>query len=141
VAGGDLSEVLLGDSLRRQPDRRQGRAQVVTEAEMLRALAAAGVPAPAIEGEYGDVLLIEHIANDGAFSPRAWADIGRHMRAMHGHQAGEYGWPVDHSLGSVLLDNQQTDDWRSFWIEQRLRGPALLLDLPGATGSRRWRRG
>jgi fructosamine-3-kinase len=130
LAGGDLSEVLL---VTRNDGSRivaKGGAQVVTEAEMLRALATTGAPVPAIEGEYGDTLLIEHIPNDGAFSPRAWADIGRQVRAMHGHEAGEYGWPVDHSLGSVLLDNQQTDDWRFFWTEKRLRGPALLLDLP-----------
>jgi fructosamine-3-kinase len=104
--------------------------QLTAEAQMLRTLAEAGVPVPAIEAEYGDVLLLEHVPNDRAFSPRAWADIGANVRAMHGHEDGQYGWPVDYALGSVLLDNRQTANWPAFWIDNRLRAPANLLDLP-----------
>jgi hypothetical protein len=43
---------------------------------MLRALAAAGVPVPAVEAEFAEALLLEHVANDRAFTPRTWADIG-----------------------------------------------------------------
>lgn len=133
LAGGDLSEVLLVPRADGSRIVAKGGAQVVTEAEMLRALATAGAPVPAIEGEYGDVLLLEHVANDGAFSPRAWSDIGRQVRALHGNEGEQYGWPVDHALGSVLLDNQQSEDWPYFWGEKRLRGPAFVLDAP-------WRR-
>jgi fructosamine-3-kinase len=108
----------------------KGGAQIVTEAQMLRALATAGVPVPAVEAEYAEALLLEHIPNDRAFTPRAWADIGRQVRAMHGNAGERYGWPVDYALGSVLLDNQQTQDWPAFWTEKRLRAPAQLLDLP-----------
>lgn len=133
LAGGDLSEVLLVPRGQGQMAVAKGGSQVATEADMLRALAEAGVPVPAIEAEFGDLLLLEHVPNDGAFSPRAWADVGRQVRAMHGHVADRYGWPVDHALGSVLLDNEETADWPDFWIEKRLRGPAQLLDLPWRT--------
>lgn len=101
-----------------------------TEAQMLRALAAEGVPVPAVEAEYGDILLIDFIDNDGAFSPRAWADVGRQVRAMHEHRGDLYGWPVDYALGSVLIDNRQRPDWPGFWGEQRLVSTASLLDKP-----------
>jgi fructosamine-3-kinase len=130
LAGGDLSEVL------RVPGRvgrdlvAKGGAEVVAEAQMLRALAAAGLPVPAVEAEFGDVLLLEHVPNDEAFSPRAWSNVGGHVRAMHGNQAEQYGWATDYALGSVLLDNGQLRDWPAFWSEKRLRAPAQLLDLP-----------
>jgi fructosamine-3-kinase len=129
LAGGDLSEVLLV--------RRDGAPPLVAksgaaanEAHMLRALAGAGVPAPMVEGEFGDVLLIEHVEADGVLSPRAWADIGAQLRRLHDQQAETYGWPVDHAFGSVKIDNRQGSDWPAFWGEQRLIETAALLDRP-----------
>jgi fructosamine-3-kinase len=108
----------------------KGGPQVSTEAQMLRALAAAGVPAPAVEAEFGDVLLIEHVENDGAFSARAWRDAGAKLRAMHAVRGERYGWPVDYAFGTVHLDNREGDDWPGFWGEQRLASAASLLDRP-----------
>ena len=130
LAGGDLSEVLL---VPRPGDRSavaKSGSSVGTEAQMLRALAAGGVKVQAVEAEYGDILLIDFIDNDEAFTPRAWADIGRQVRAMHEHRAELYGWPVDYALGSVLIDNRQRPDWPGFWGEQRLISAASLLDKP-----------
>lgn len=130
LAGGDLSEVLLVPGSDGRNLVAKSGAQIVAEAQMLRALAVAGVSVPAVEAEYGDVLLLEHVPNDEAFSPRAWGDVGRQIRAMHANCGGQYGWDSDHSFGSVRIDNQQTRDWPGFWGEQRLRAPATLLDLP-----------
>lgn len=130
LAGGDLSEVLLV----RRPDGRwsvaKGGATIGTEAAMLQSIAAAGVPAPAVEGEHDGVLLIEHVANDGAFSPAAWADIGAAVRRLHQQKGERYGWPVDYRLGTVEMDNRRTDDWPLFWGEQRLIVTARMLDRP-----------
>lgn len=130
LAGGDLSEVLLV----RRPDGRgivaKGSHAVATEAAMLRAIAAAGVPAPAVTGEHEGALLIEHIDNDGAFTPRAWADIGRGVRHLHETHGERYGWPVDYALGTVALDNRERGDWPGFWAEQRLVATARVLDRP-----------
>jgi fructosamine-3-kinase len=97
---------------------------------MLRALAAAGVPAPAVEAEHEQVLLIAHVENDGLFSPHAWADIGAALRKLHDRVAASYGWPVDYALGTVALDNREGRNWPRFWGEQRLVAAASLLDRP-----------
>lgn len=129
LAGGDLSEVLL----LRRPDGRctiaKGGPAVAVEAAMLRSLAGAGVPTPAVEGEHEGVLLIEHVPNDGVFSPAAWADIGRAVRCLHDCDGETYGWPADYRLGTVELDNQRTNDWPSFWA-RRLTTTASVMDRP-----------
>lgn len=129
LAGGDLSEVLL---LRRLDGRctvAKGGPAVPVEAAMLRVLAGAGIPAPSVEGEHEGVLLIEQIPNDGIFSPAAWSDIGRVVRGLHERIGDNYGWPVDYRLGTVELDNRQTNNWPFFW-SQRLTSIASVLDRP-----------
>jgi len=130
LSGGDLSPVLL----LQRPDGRctvaKGGPAVATEAAMLRALAGAGVPAPGVEAEHDGVLLLEHVPNDGVFSARAWASIGTAVRQLHQTQGRLYGWPVDYALGTVALDNRETDDWPLFWAERRLVPTASLLDRP-----------
>lgn len=130
LAGGDLSEVLI----LRRPDGRctvaKGGAATGTEAAMLRALSGAGVPAPAVEGEYDGVLLLDHVENDGVFSPNAWAGVGEALRRLHDHVEGSFGWPVDYALGSVGLDNREFSHWPRFWAERRLLATASVLDRP-----------
>lgn len=130
LAGGDLSEVLLVPRAEGPPLVAKGGPNVGAEAAMLRALAAAGAKAPAVEGEFGDILLIDHVANDEVMSPRAWSDIGDAVAALHGHWGDAYGWPVDYALGTVALDNREGRDWVRFWGEQRLLAASALLDRP-----------
>ena len=130
LAGGDLSEILL---LRRSEGRRtvaKSGPAISTEAAMLRQLAGSVVAVPAVEGEHDHILLLEHVENDGIFSPAAWTSIGTALRKMHDHGADRYGWPVDYALGTVELDNRQGTDWRAFWAEQRLVATARTLDRP-----------
>ena len=130
LAGGDLSQVLLI----RRPDGRlsvaKGGPAVASEAAMLRAIAAAGVPAPLVEGEHQGILLIEHVANDGIFSEQAWRSIGTGLRRLHATVGDSYGWPVDYQLGTVAILNTERRDWPAFWGEQRLLPTAALLDRP-----------
>lgn len=130
LSGGDLSEVLL----LRRPDGRctvaKGGPATGTEAAMLRALAGMGLPVPAVEGEHEGVLLLEHVPNDGLFSARTWSDVGATLRRLHAHTSELYGWPVDYRLGTVQLDNRQTNDWPRFWGEQRLLTTVSVLDRP-----------
>jgi fructosamine-3-kinase len=130
LSGGDLSEVLRvprddGDDL-----VAKGGPEIGTEAAMLRAIVDAGVPAPWIEAEHEDVLLLRYVTNDGMMSPNAWADIGACIRRLHGQRGDRYGWPADHALGTVALDNRRSDDWSDFWGERRLVATASLLDRP-----------
>jgi fructosamine-3-kinase len=130
LAGGDLSGALLV----RRPDGRCSVAKRDTtsgaEAAMLRALAAAGIPAPLVEGEHDGVLLLGHVANDRVFSPAAWADVGAALRRLHGQEGEQYGWPADYQIGTVALDNRERRDWPGFWAEQRLVATAAVLDRP-----------
>ena len=130
LAGGDLSEALL-------VRRADGRCSVAkrdlsagAEAAMLRAIAAAGIPAPAVEGEHEGVLLLGHVPNDRVFSPAAWADVGEKLRRLHDHAGEQYGWPVDYQIGTVALVNRERRDWPGFWAEQRLSSTAAVLDRP-----------
>ncbi|HYG48121.1 MAG TPA: fructosamine kinase family protein [Allosphingosinicella sp.] len=130
LAGGDLSEALLV----RRPD---GRCSVAkrdlssgAEAAMLRAIAAAGVPAPAVEGEHEGVLLLAHLPNDRVFSPAAWTEIGAALRRLHDHEGEQYGWRTDYQIGTVALDNRERRDWPGFWAEQRLAATSAVLDRP-----------
>jgi fructosamine-3-kinase len=130
VAGGDLSEVFLVRRADGHLSVAKGGASCSTEAAMLRTLGAAGLPVPAVEGEYGDVLLLQHVPNDGLFNVKAWADIGAAVAGLHDQVADSYGWPADYALGTVQLDNRQGQEWCSFWGEQRLIATARLLDRP-----------
>jgi fructosamine-3-kinase len=130
LAGGDLSEVLL----LRRPDGRctvaKGGPAIGTEAAMLRVLAGAGIPAPAVEAEHEGVLLLEYVENDGVFSAAAWRSIGEAVRRLHERRGERYGWTVDYRLGTVELDNRASGDWPPFWGEQRLISAARVLDRP-----------
>lgn len=100
------------------------------EAAMLRSFAGAGLPAPMVEGEHENVLLLGHVENDGLFSARAWADIGASIRKLHERTGDAFGWPVDYAIGTVRFDNREAGDWPRFWGEQRLVATAALLDRP-----------
>lgn len=130
LAGGDLSEVLL---VRRADGRRtvaKGGPATAIEAGMLRAIADAGVPVPAVEAEDDGVLLLEYLDNDGVFSVAAWRDLGVQIRRLHDHRGESYGWPADYRLGTVDMDNRPAPDWPSFWAQHRLIATAALLDRP-----------
>ena len=130
LAAESVSEALLVRRPDAAPIVAKSSPSVATEAAMLRALAAAGAPVPAVEAEHEAVLLLEHIENDGVFSAKAWADVGCVIRRLHDQSAEAYGWPVDYAIGTVALDNRERTDWPRFWGEQRLVATAFLLDRP-----------
>ena len=130
LTGESLSEVLLVRRPGGQLSVAKSGPALPAEAAMLRTIAAAGIPAPAVEGEYEGVLLLEYVENDGLFNARAWNDIGSWIRRLHAHTADTYGWPVDYTIGTVSLDNREAGDWPRFWGEQRLVATAALLDRP-----------
>jgi fructosamine-3-kinase len=129
LGGESVSEVLL---VRRgeQVSVAKKSPSVAAEAAMLRALAQAGCPVPAVEAEYENVLLLAYVENDGVFSAKAWADLGQRLARLHGHVSAAYGWPVDYAIGTVAFDNRETADWPRFWGEQRLIASAAVLDRP-----------
>lgn len=130
LAGESISEVLLVPRPGGFPLVAKSSPAIAAEAAMLRAIAAAGIPAPTVEGEHEGVLLLEHVGNDGLFSARAWGDIGAFIRRLHARTGESYGWPVDYAIGTVGFDNRESRDWPAFWGEQRLLATASLLDRP-----------
>ncbi len=45
---------------------------------------------------------------------------GEQLALMHRHQAQQYGWSIDNTIGSTLQINHQEDEWVRFWSEYRL---------------------
>jgi fructosamine-3-kinase len=128
--GESVSEVLLLRHPSGQLSVAKKSYSAPAEAAMLRTLAGKGLPAPPIEAEHDNILLLGHVENDAVFSPKAWADIGEHLRKLHSVVASSYGWPVDYGIGTVTLPNRETGDWPRFWAEQRLLATAAVLDRP-----------
>ena len=124
LSGGDLSAVFRlsfadGDSIiaKQAPT-------ATAEADMLRAIRAAGAPAPRVFAAEGEWLLMEEVEASAPVSA-AWPDLVRTLAHLHAASGADYGWPVDHGFGPVAIDNRPTSDWPTFWAERR-----LLCHLP-----------
>ena len=133
--GGDLSDVVrvtLSDDhstcvVKTGPN-------IAVEARMLEALLAAGAPAPEVLGTKGDVLVLEDLGDGqarGQASDALWGAFGDALHHLHSHTAERFGWEEDYAFGSVNIPGGWSDDWPSFWAEQRLLAApsALPLDI------------
>ena len=81
--------------------------------------------------------------------------LGERLAAMHRHTTDEFGWDRDNTIGSTPQPNPTTNDWISFFREQRLGfqltlaarnsapppllrlGQQLLAELPALFGAHR----
>jgi fructosamine-3-kinase len=90
------------------------------EANMLRAIRAAGAPAPEVKGVEKDWLLMEAVEANGSLAA-AWPDLAQILTRLHARTGPDYGWPTDHAFGAVRIDNRAAHDWPSFWADRRLR--------------------
>jgi len=120
LSGGDLSQVFRltfedGGTLiaKHAPT-------AVAEADMLRAIRAAGAPAPEVKGAEGDWLLMEDVEAGGSLAS-AWPDLARTLTCLHARTGAAYGWPADHAFGPVRIENLPSLDWPGFWADRRLR--------------------
>jgi len=93
---------------------------------MLRALAAAGAPAPKVLAADDTVLVLAVVAEAGSLSS-AWSDLGRVLSQLHATQGPRYGWDTDYAFGPVAIANTWSDDWPSFWAEHRLVNNARFI--------------
>ncbi|WP_212525027.1 fructosamine kinase family protein [Actibacterium sp. MT2.3-13A] len=127
LAGGDLSRVVRARlSSGREAIFKTGPAPRV-EAEMLRAIRAAGVPAPEVLGASARVLALEALADAGGLRGAGWEALGAAVRRLHGATGAGYGWPEDYAFGAVAIRNAPCDDWPGFWAERRLLTEAGAL--------------
>jgi fructosamine-3-kinase len=120
LSGGDLSAVFhltLADGsfcIAKQADT------ALAEADMLRAIAATGAPAPHILAADDAWLIMEEIAGDGGLDS-AWPDLARTLGLLHAGDGNRYGWPADHAFGQMRIENGWSEDWPDFWSNRRLR--------------------
>ncbi|WP_111429413.1 fructosamine kinase family protein [Rhodobacteraceae bacterium DSL-40] len=121
--GGDLSEVLALELVDGREVIAKPGPTARAEARMLRAIRAAGAPAPEILAEDDGLLVLELLPDDGTLG-EAWASLGAVLARLHAARGAGYGWPEDHRFGSVAIPNRALDSWPEFWAERRLL-PAL----------------
>jgi fructosamine-3-kinase len=121
LAGGSLGQVLritLADG--RHAVVKDG-ASPPREAAMLRAIASAGAPTPAVLAVDDRALVLEERPSDGALAA-AWGDLGAVLGRLHEGVApsDRYGWHEDDAFGALPIPNARSDDWPAFWAERRL---------------------
>lgn len=131
LQGGDLSQVcrlhLAGGGTaiaKTGPDPR-------AEADMLRAIAATGAPAPRVLAALPELLILEDLRETGQLTVPGWAALGRDLRRLHAATGAGYGWPTDYAFGKVRIANADAGDWPAFWAARRLRPflPGLPTEL------------
>lgn len=129
MSGGDLSEI-YGITLS------DGRRAVVktgpapkTEAAMLRAIRAAGVPAPEVLAADDTVLVLEWLEETGGIAG-ADGDLGRVLRILHDTTGPGYGWPVDYAFSTVKIENTASKNWPDFWGQRRLLSSVPHVPVP-----------
>ncbi len=98
------------------------------EVDGLAALAAAGMPVPHVLGHRGRTLVLQRV------SGRAdWPGLGRAVAAMHRVTTTRYGWHRDNRAGRFVQPNAWSQDWPTFFVEQRVRthlaDPAVPAEL------------
>ncbi len=133
LQGGDLSalsHITLRDG--RQAVVKNGPAPRV-EASMLRAIKAAGAPAPAVLGVDDSSLVIEYVPAGGQLAG-AWSSLGDALATLHRSEGPHYGWQEDYAFGPVAIGNGWCDDWPDFFARRRLL--PSLPDIPPALARR-----
>lgn len=110
------------------------------EADGLRELAAAHalrVPLPVCTGisDRQAFIVMEALDMGGGAGVQGMTRLGEQLAQMHRHGAAQFGWHRDNTIGSTPQSNTWTQDWLTFWCEQRL-GYQLRLAARQGIGSR-----
>lgn len=144
VSGGDTHRAfVVRDESRRyfvKVRPAQGPAQLIHEAEGLRAISATNtIYCPSViccgttaEGNQShEYLVLNHIRFHEGSAPD-WAMAGQQLAALH--QAPgytEFGWPHDNYIGATPQRNEQYSTWSVFFAECRI---GAMLDKLSAAG-------
>jgi fructosamine-3-kinase len=86
------------------------------EVDGLQALAAAGVPVPAVLGFAGDTLVLQYVSGEPD-----WPALGRAVARMHRSTGHAFGWHRNNHAGLFTQDNGWLDAWGTFYAERRVR--------------------
>jgi fructosamine-3-kinase len=91
------------------------------------------VPQPICYGTEGATgyLVLEWIELDRRNS-QSWETMGHHLAALHRTTSGSgFGWQRSNTIGSTPQPNPWTNDWREFWVNQRIGFQLRLANRRG----------
>jgi protein-ribulosamine 3-kinase len=79
------------------------------------------VPEPVVCGQTAEhsFLVLENL-EFGSSNKASERILGQQLALMHKQQQPSFGWHRNNTIGSTLQINSQSDDWQTFWREQRL---------------------
>lgn len=81
---------------------------------------------PQVVALEGETLLLERLA----LGARAdWPAMARMLAALHRHTSPRFGWATDNWIGLAPQRNGWSDDWASFFFEERLAPQAHRAQL------------
>ena len=110
-----------------------GDAPLDVEARMLRYLAAeTELPVPTVYDASEDLLVMEYVAGESAFSERVERDAADHLAALHEVAGPAFGFPFDTLTGSVRQPNPWTDSWVEFYRDRRVE---YMADVAAESGA------
>ncbi len=139
LSGGCVGEVYAVDLAdgRRLVAKVGGSGGLVLEGWMLGYLAAhSALPVPEVMHASDRLLLLELLPSDGEIDGAAERDAARHLAALHGVNAAQFGLERGTLIGPLPQPNPLSDRWVPFFAEHRLLYMAGLAaeagQLPGA---------
>lgn len=94
------------------------------------------VPRPICHGNIGDrcYLVLEYIPL-ARTSETAMESLGRELALMHRTPRPYFGWHRDNTIGSTVQINERSEDWTTFWRDDRLGFQLGLAARNGYGGS------
>lgn len=92
-----------------------------TEAEMLAHLRSVGdLRVPEVYHVTADLLVMEFVSGDSTVTPAVERDLAERLAALHATDADQFGFPFDTLTGKFRQPNPWTDDWATFFRDERL---------------------
>lgn len=125
LPGGCVGEVYRvqlanGDSVVAKVDR-GGDARLDTEGYMLRYLTEhSRLPVPRVILSSPELLVMEYVEGGSYFDHESEAHAAELLADLHGVRANRFGHERDTLIGGLPQSNRQHDDWRTFFVEERL---------------------
>ena len=88
------------------------------------------VPAPIAHGSDGNIgwLVLEYLD----LKPGGPEDLlGQQLAQLHGVIHKQHGWSNDNYIGTSIQYNSHSDDWSTFWRDQRLKPQLAMAEASG----------
>ena len=104
--------------------------QAITQTQTVR------VPVPVVCGKTaGHSFLVLEYIELGRSTQASDRLLGRQLALLHQQKQPYFGWHRDNTIGSTLQFNSPSNDWLTFWREQRLGFQLTLAANKGYGGS------